>query len=237
MSNPFFKFKQFVIKHDRCAMKVGTDGVLLGAWADLTGCKNILDIGTGTGLIALMTAQRSNAHIDAIEIDKKACQQAIENVRESVFCDRIEVFHTPFDRFIPVENKKYDLIVSNPPYFRDSLKGPNNQRNKARHDDGLSLNILLSKSSSFLTSNGRIALILPIDKQEELYSLTGKYGLYPVRQTVVYPTPDSSPKRILAEFSPIPLQTFKTDQLFIEISRHQYTPEYIELTKEFYLKM
>ena len=135
MSNPFFQFKQFTIRHDKCAMKVGTDGVLLGAWAGTESCNRILDIGTGTGLIALMLAQRSKAAIDAIDIEADACLQAQENAESSLFAGRINVFHSDLVDFAQASTHLYDLIVSNPPYFVDSLKCPNLQRNTARHTD------------------------------------------------------------------------------------------------------
>ena len=129
MSNPFFQFKQFTIRHDKCAMKVGTDGVLLGAWAGTESCSRILDVGTGTGLIALMLAQRSKAVVDAIDIDADACLQAQENAESSLFAGRINVFHSDLVDFAQASTHLYDLIVSNPPYFVDSLKCPNLQRN------------------------------------------------------------------------------------------------------------
>ena len=146
MSNPFFQFKQFTIRHDKCAMKVGTDGVLLGAWAGTESCSRILDVGTGTGLIALMLAQRSKAVVDAIDIDADACLQAQENAESSLFAGRINVFHSDLADFAQASTHLYGLIVSNPPYFVDSLKCPNLQRNTARHTDTLTLEDLLQYS-------------------------------------------------------------------------------------------
>ena len=157
MSNPFFQFKQFTIRHDKCAMKVGTDGVLLGAWAGTESCSRILDVGTGTGLIALMLAQRSKAVVDAIDIDADACLQAQENAESSLFAGRINVFHSDLVDFAQASTHLYDLIVSNPPYFVDSLKCPNLQRNTARHTDTLTLEDLLQYSRKLLAPQGRIA--------------------------------------------------------------------------------
>ena len=143
MANPYFQFKKFTVWHDKCAMKVGTDGVLLGEWASTERCQRILDVGTGTGLIALMLAQRSTAILDAIDIDSDACLQAQENIAKSPFANRIQVYQTSLSEYMPDENIKYDLIVSNPPYFIDSLKCPDTKRNLARHTDTLSLPDLL----------------------------------------------------------------------------------------------
>lgn len=236
MSNSYFSFKQFTIWHDKCAMKVGTDGVLLGAWAHVNNCRYILDIGTGSGLIALMVAQRSQAQIDAIDIDKSACEQTESNAGMSPFRERIRVWHLPLDRFVPPGNRMYDLILSNPPYFTSSLKGSDTQRNLARHDESLTLEKLLQKSTTLLQPTGRIALILPFDKKAETESLAKQLKLHITRSTLVCPLPDAPPKRWLAELSAIP-ETLQESRLVIETSRHQYTEEYRALTKDFYLKM
>ena len=138
MPNPYFQFKRFTVYHDRCAMKVGTDGVLLGAWTDVSSSQQILDIGTGTGLIALMLAQRNvTAHITAIDIDEEAIEQAQGNIAASPWKNRIEVMKQDFCQYSA--NRLFDTIVSNPPYFNQSLKGPDSQRNTARHTDSLEL--------------------------------------------------------------------------------------------------
>lgn len=238
MSNPFFQFKQFTIRHDKCAMKVGTDGVLLGAWAGTDSCNRILDIGTGTGLIALMLAQRSPAIIDAIDIDADACLQAQENVVSSPFAERIQVRHSALADFAQAATDRYDLIVSNPPYFVDSLKCPDRQRNTARHTDTLTLEDLLQDSRKLLAPQGRIALILPYDQKERLTDCIRTYQLFLSKETSVIPVPGAQPKRLLAELTADPpASPASSDRLTIEIARHQYTDEYIRLTKDFYLKM
>lgn len=237
MANSYFKFKKFTVWHDKCAMKVGTDGVLLGAWVDVEGCKNILDVGTGTGLIALMMAQRSTVRIDAIDIDKDACQQATENIMASPFTSFIHVHHQSFDDYIKTTEGIYDLIVSNPPFFVDSLKCPDNQRNTARHTDSLSLEKLIEGCLCLLTSEGRIALILPSDREEELIRIAAEKQLSILRKTDIIPTPNTLPKRLLVELSPCQLYTFSSTILTIETSRHHYTPEYKALTQEYYLNM
>lgn len=238
MANPYFRFKKFTVYHDKCAMKVGTDAVLLGAWADTSFCKNILDIGTGTGIIALMLAQRSQATVEAIDIDKEACVQATENAAASPYTERIKVVHASCADFAASnQQKRYDLIVSNPPYFINSLKCPDNKRTVARHTDTLLLSDLIREAQTLLSPSGRIALVLPYERQEEVKALASANHLYICRQTDVIPIPGAPPKRLLVELSTTEENIKNRDTLTIEEARHQYTPEYIALTKEFYLKM
>lgn len=238
MANPYFRFKKFTVYHDKCAMKVGTDAVLLGAWADTSFCRNILDIGTGTGIIALMLAQRSQATVEAIDIDKEACVQATENAAASPYTERIKVVHASCADFAASNlQKKYDLIVSNPPYFINSLKCPDNKRTVARHTDTLLLSDLIREAQTLLSPCGRIALVLPYERLEEVKALASANHLYICRQTDVIPTPGAAPKRLLVELSTAEENIKNRDTLTIEEARHQYTPEYIALTKEFYLKM
>ncbi len=232
MSNPYFKFKQFTVFHDRCAMKVGTDGVLLGAWADCRNATTILDIGTGSGLIALMLAQRSNAQIDALEIDKDACKQSLDNISKSPFKDRIHVIHADFSDFMT--NKKYDLIVSNPPYFSNSLQAPDRQRNLARHDFALPLETLMSGSKALLNPGGKIALILPSDTTELVSRIALDNNLYVHQEVWVYSRSESPVKRILYEISDRKF-ILQISSLIIEKERHIYTDEFRKLTDPFYL--
>lgn len=235
MANPYFTFKQFTIRHDRCAMKVGTDGVLLGAWTHINYAHRILDIGTGTGLIALMLAQRCpHAFITAIDIDTDAVEQALENVQSSPWANRVEVALQ--DICIYSTNQRFDTIVSNPPYFIDSLKCPDGQRNTARHTDTLDSVRLLSSVSRLLTDDGRFSIILPAEQTEILIQIAQTQNLYPSRQTAVITRPGLPPKRILMEFQKT-RKACQTDGLVIELERHVYSEEYIALTKEFYLKM
>lgn len=236
MANSFFKFKQFTIFHDKCAMKVGTDGMLLGAWCDTDNCQRILDVGCGTGLISLMIAQRSPAHIDAIDIDSNACMQALENANRSPFAGQVDVFHSSLADYVAKSSfKSYDLIVSNPPFFNNSLKCPDKQRNTARHTDTLPLPALLSDCKDLLASNGRLCLILPSDQLNILEELAIKNHLYKSKQTDVYPTPTSSAKRILIEYAAEPVTTPVNNRLVIEKERHLYSEEFTELAKDYYL--
>lgn len=235
MSNPFFTFKQFTIRHDRCAMKVGTDGVLLGAWTDVNHSQRMLDIGTGTGLIALMLAQRCpQASITAIDIDTDAVGQAQENVLLSPWSDRVDVKLQDICKYLT--DKHFDTIVSNPPYFIDSLKCPNDQRNTARHTDTLDAERLLESVARLLTDDGRFSIILPAEQTDLLIQTAYAQGLYPSRKTTVITRPGLSPKRILMEFQKTK-EAFQPDELIIELERHVYSEGYIALTKDFYLKM
>lgn len=236
MSNNFFRFKQFTVFQDCCAMKVGTDGVLLGAWAEAYKRNNVLDVGTGTGLIALMIAQRNtNATIDAIDIDEGCVMQAKRNVFESPFSNRVDVQKSSFQDFAARNDNKYDLIVSNPPYFHNSLKSPNLHRNYARHTDSLSFYEIISDGVSLLTESGSISLILPYEFKTSVLMHAKTVGLFAKRITNVFPLPHKPAKRILIEFGMSDTECVE-DNLIVELSRHKYTDEYNALTSEFYLQ-
>lgn len=235
MPQPYFQFKQFTVWHDKCAMKVGTDGVLLGAWAPVGSANRILDIGTGTGLVALMLAQRTGkASITALEIDSDASIQARENVERSPWKERVEVIQADFKQYY--SPLKYDLIVSNPPYFADSLESPDQKRNCARHNGHLTYEELLKGATSLLSAQGIFTLVIPSDAAGCVAELAAKYALYPSRQLLVSTKVNDKPKRILISFT-FEKQECHTEHLLTEIARHQYSEEYIRLTKDFYLKM
>lgn len=233
-----FQFKQFSIAQDRCAMKVGTDGVLLGAWTPLINNPySILDIGAGTGLIALMLAQRSHAEqIDALEIDEDAYEQATDNFENSPWNDRLFCFHAGLDEFMDEPEDEYDLIVSNPPFYTDAYKSDNTQRDLARFEDALPFDDLVEAADLLLSENGIFAVIIPFKEEERFVQLAQDFELFPLKITRVKGTPTSEVKRSLLAFSRIQ-QSPLIDELIIEISRHNYTPEYTELTKDFYLKL
>ena len=234
MPNPFFRFKQFTVYHDRCAMKVGTDGVLLGAWANVAQAHHILDIGTGTGLIALMLAQRSDALITAIDIDEGAIEQATDNAENSPWASRIRILQQDLCQYDT--EQRFDAIVSNPPYFPNSLKCPDSQRSTARHTDTLDANKLLQKASELLHPEGHFSLVIPADQVSQIQQLGEESGLYLVRHTAVITRPGLPPKRALLEFRKANIAC-QTDELVIELDRHVYSEDYIALTREFYLKM
>lgn len=234
-----FKFKKFAVEQDRCAMKIGTDGVLLGAWTPInTNPINILDIGTGTGIIALMLAQRTSAEqIDALEIDEEAYEQAVENIENSPWSDRLFCFHAGLDEFIEEPEDEYDLIVSNPPFYSEDYKTDNEQRDLARFQDAMPFEDLIEAAAMFLSDDGIFSTIIPFKEEEQFIALAVEAQLYPVKITRVKGTPTSEIKRSLLAFSRNEIGNFPVDELTIEISRHNYTPEYIALTKDFYLKM
>lgn len=220
-------------------MKVGTDGVLLGAWAPIDhNPYSILDIGAGTGLIALMLAQRSFAEqIDALEIDEEAYEQATDNFENSPWNDRLFCFHAGLDEFVDEPEDEYDLIVSNPPFYSEDYKTESEQRDLARFADAMPFEDLIEAADLLLSENGILAIIIPYKEEEKFITLAKEFELYPVKITRVKGTPTTEIKRSLLAFSRKQTNNYFIDELIIETARHQYTPEYIELTKEFYLKM
>lgn len=236
MSNPYFQFKQFTVWQDRCAMKVGTDGVLLGAWAPVDGASHILDVGTGTGLVALMMAQRSlpDAKIVALEIDEAAAGQAKENVERSPWKDRIEVVKADFTTYqSPI---KYDVIVSNPPYFVDSLTCPDRQRSAARHNDSLTYEELLKGVAGLLAKDGIFTIVIPADVVDRVKAAALQRKLFAFRQLNIITKPGGIAKRTLIAFSFVN-QECLIEELLTELARHQYSEEYIALTREYYLRI
>lgn len=218
-------------------MKVGTDGVLLGTWTDSSNVKAILDIGTGTGLIALMLAQKNrHANIHAIDISPDAIEQAEDNICESPFSEQITCQVISLQDFGKQYTQKYDLIVSNPPFFIQSLKSPDRGRSLARHTDSLLIEELISISSTLLNADGRLSIIYPYEHKDTLIKLAVENGLSPYRITHVYPTPGSSAKRILLELSKSTLPLLETT-LVIEKERHHYSDDFQSLVKDFYLKL
>lgn len=228
-------FKQFIIQQESCAMKVGTDGVLLGAWINVGNAKTILDIGTGTGLIALMLAQRSGAKIDAIDIDSGAVKQAFINFINSPWLDRLKIIHERFQTYSQ-KSDKYDLLISNPPYFSRALRPINEMRSTARHDYMLNRTELLEGSVRVLNPKGRLGVILPVDEYNLLLAQLPTWNLFEIRKTFVIPKPGHKAARVLAELS-FNQQPAEISEITIEkFGRHAYSEEYTELTKEFYLK-
>lgn len=235
MSNNFFRFKQFTVFQDQCAMKVGTDGVLLGAWTNVADCNHVLDIGTGTGLIALMLTQRNlKTEIDALDIDEGCIVQAQQNISRSPFAERIDVQQISFQKFAQHTDNTYNLIVSNPPYFLNALKSPHLSRNQARHNDSLSFLDILSSGVPLLSEGGRIALILPHEFKQTVLDHAAKVQLFANRITNVFPLPHKPAKRLLIEFGATEKECVE-DDLIIETSRHQYSDEFNALTRGFYL--
>ena len=233
MSNSWFKFKQFSIDQDRCSMKVGTDGVLLGAWFPLYAGCNVLDIGTGTGLVALMAAQRGAGRVTAVEIDPDAADQARINAVNSPWADRIEVRCADIADFRT--ECRYDRIVCNPPYFRDSLRCPDSGRNTARHNDMLSYENLTLYAARLLADEGLFCLVLPYDSVPAFMKCAAAQGLDMCLRTDVITTQGKMPKRSLVAFSRHS-PALETDILTMCGPDGTDTPEYVALVRDFYLK-
>ena len=231
--NNWFEFKQFRIEQHKAAMKVGTDGVLLGAWAPIDNACRILDIGTGTGLIALMLAQQSDAIIDAVEIDEQACEEAKFNFEQSAWRDRLKVFCCDFHLFTDMPREPYDMIVSNPPFFINSLKTNSTALTVARHNDMLSFNQLISGVQKLLSKTGRLCVIIPFTSSIEFRESARLAGFYLRRQTNIIPKSGRVPKRVLLEFTIQPGYPAE-DELTVLDENGFYTENYKTLTAPFY---
>lgn len=230
-----FRFKQFVVRQHQCAMKVGTDGVILGSWCRVPAEGRVLDVGTGAGLLALMIAQREQGvDISAIEIEKEAAFQATENCQNSPWGDRIKVIHTSLQEFGKLSNAGFDMIVCNPPYFNESLRCPDEKRTTARHSETLCFDDLLNYSVVLLKKQGTLNVILPKRESEIFKEKAIQKGFFLGRQMNVFPTPEKDVKRRLMEFSFEEKET-EFQNLVIETERHIYTEEYKQLTQDFYL--
>lgn len=235
--NNYFQFKQFRVEQNLAAMRVGTDGVLLGAWANVEGNNSILDIGTGTGVIALMLAQRSNANIDAIDIESGAIQDAIFNFKQSPWNNRLNATQISLQEFVGKAGKKYDCIVSNPPFFNNSAKSAQKEKALARHTDTLNFSDLISGVAKLLNPTGWFCVILPIDTENIFRQTALRYGLHLTKITRVKPNVNKPCKRVLLQFE-FEVKNIVADQLIIETeTRHAYTPEFIQKLKDFYLNL
>ena len=216
-------------------MKVGTDGVLLGAWADCKNTNNILDIGAGTGLISIMLAQRSNAKIIGVELEKKACLQATGNINNCKWSDRIKIYNKSFQNYYLKNNQKFDLIVSNPPYFSNSLKPPDNKKELAKHNKSLPFIDLIKGVQKIMKKEGKFSLILPANEINNFELSCNKHNLYCSKKLFVKHRLNAEPKRVLCEFITNYVKT-EINFLILETKeRHNFTDEYIQLTKDFYL--
>lgn len=229
-----FYFKQFQINHDRCAMKVGTDGVLVGAWCNVRNAKRVLDIGSGSGLIALMVAQRTDrdVFIDGVEVDINSFEQATENIKNSPWSDRLQMHHSTIQNF--KASPLYDLIVCNPPYFENSLLPLNTSRNISRHTTALSFGELILSVKRLLTPEGKFNVILPYTEGTTFIHTAAKHGLFCCRRTAVQSKAQRPVERLLLEFS---FQSINREEnnLMLEASSGIRTVEYRQLVDQFYL--
>ena len=234
MEKSVFRFKQFSVAHDKCAMKVNTDGVLLGAWKDVSEARRILDVGTGTGVIALMMAQKNAvAEIHAIDIDKDAYLQARENFENSVWSNRLTSIHSSLQDFNP--ELKYDVIISNPPYFIDDFKTASYRRNVAKHTVALSYEELLSGISRFLGENGKALVVLPVFNFATFQEIAGENNLFITEMLEVTAVAGKVPYLLLLQLEHAGKEILKSS-LTIQNSKENFTDEYKKLTKDFYLK-
>jgi len=235
MANSFFTFKQFTINQERSNFKVGTDGVLLGACADVNGVKRILDIGTGTGLVAVMLAQRCDAEIVAIEPDYESYVQAVGNAKETTWSNRIKVINTDFQSY-RAGNEKFDLIVTNPPYFSESLKNPDPGKSTARHNDKLSSLEILEGVTRLLADDGHLQMILPYIEGNVFIAEAQQFELFCNSILKIRPLPKTGIRRLIMGFSK---KRSRVTEKFLTIEsgkRYEFTEEYKNLTRDFYLK-
>lgn len=237
MAEPF-RFKQFDIHQDKCAMKVGTDGILLGAWADINNVKTVLDIGTGSGIIAIMLGQRAEAAtIDGLDIDKAAYEQSLENMHQAPWSDRLRAFNSSVQEFTRTHEGVYDLIVSNPPFFSGGTFSQNQDRNSVRHTIKMPHGDLLMAVQKLLAPQGKFCLILPYIEGLRFQELAERYKLYCTRVTNVKTKADRSVERLLLQLERS-RKEINEDELVIQHEGHnEWTEEYIELTRDFYLNM
>ncbi len=235
-SKSHFHFKKFSVAHAGSTMKVGTDAVLLGAWANVNDAKRVLDIGTGSGTIALMLAQRTseNTMIDAVEIEETDFRQAHENFIQSPWTQKIHVHHSSIQNFYP--DKLYDIVVSNPPYFNKSQKPPDEKRSQTRHTVALSYEDLLAAATRLLTDAGSLNVILPYVEGLEFMELAKRYNLFCLRQ-FSFKTREHKPiERWLLEYSKMP-RSVQTGEIVLYKEGDDWSDSYRSLTRDFYLKL
>lgn len=231
MPKASFRFERFTVQQDRCALKVGTDGVLFGAWVDYSGAARILDIGTGTGVLALIAAQRNaTAHIDAVEIDEDSAGQAAENAAASPWADRIRVHHMDVRRMHSAE--QYDLIICNPPYYAGYSKSPDPRIGLAKHSGELLFPELLDVVARNLAPSGRFAVITPMNREQEMLREAARNGLHPCRRCSVRYVPHRPAKRLLLEFTYATMQVENTELTIEASGPFDYSPEYRALISD-----
>ncbi|MDX1941497.1 MAG: methyltransferase [Saprospiraceae bacterium] len=237
IAKPFY-FKQFAIHQDRCAMKVGTDGVLLGAWADVENAKTVLDIGTGSGVIAVMLGQRNTqSYIHGIEIDPDAFEQAKENMQNAPWAERLNAFHTSIQDYAKSCMQRYDLIVSNPPFFSGGTFSDNQDKNNVRHTIKLPHGDLLAAVRTLLHDNGKFCVILPFIEGLRFQELAKHYHLYCNKIMEVYPKVEKPVERLLMQFEKSEKTLEKEKIIMRNEGINEWTEDYIRLTGAFYLYM
>ncbi len=230
-----FDFKQFSVSDDGCTLKVGTDGVLIGAWADVQNCNTILEIGTGSGVIALMLAQRNlNALVDAVEIDSHSAETAKRNFLKSPWSGRLNVHHCSIQEYAKT-NKKYDLIVCSPPYFRNSMKPLRREDFFSKHDDNLPYEALIAVSFSLLDEFGKFCVILPSNEEKYFCRLASAQGYFVAKKLHMFPVIGKPAKRIVLQLEKQRREVISEEITILEEPSGEYTDEYMSFSKEFYL--
>lgn len=229
-----FKFKQFTIKHGDCQSKIGTDGVLLGAWAEVSGVGSVLDIGTGTGVIAMMLAQRAkSANITAIDIESKCCEIAAENFQNTPWSSRLTIANIPIQELVTQKGHAFDLIVSNPPYY-DGIKPTGKGKQLFKHSENLPHLQLLSAANQLLTGKGHLCVVLPVTEANKLIDKAGDYQLFLTHKTTVFSKKKKKPIRLLMQFEKNAKNTVKRT-LTLREQGGGWTEEYRQLVVDFYL--
>jgi tRNA1Val (adenine37-N6)-methyltransferase len=242
MPNQYFQFRQFIIQQDKCAMKVTTDACLFGAWSaeqmQTTNLKKalpqVLDIGTGTGLLSLMVAQKNNCLIDAIEIERAAARQAVQNINASQWMKKIFVHHS--DALLFDYKKQYDVIISNPPFYENELRSGNDKKNKAHHDGGLKLAELTSLIKKQLSPEGNFYLLLPYKRKTEIENLLKDEKLFVHRKCTVFPSVLHNASRCMVRGANFFVEN-KEEEIFVQNKNKQYTPQFISLLQDYYLNL
>jgi tRNA1Val (adenine37-N6)-methyltransferase len=229
-----FRFRQFTLEDDRSTMRTGTDAILLGSWTDPRNARRILDIGTGSGILALMLAQRSDASIDAIDVDPASIEQARDNFRNSPWNDRLHAILISFADHYPTPLQKYDLIITNPPFFKDSLASPDMRRNLARHDDRLSLEEIASGSVQILSETGNLFIILPAAIQGRFMAIAEKPGLFPQEVLEIKPKRNKKVNRVILKMGKGKPGTISSSELVIRKEDNSFTEQYLSLTGEYH---
>lgn len=232
-----FHLKPFSLNHHRSTMKVGTDSMILGTWTSVQNINSILDIGTGCGIISLLLAARSKAKISAIDIDEDSIEEAAENFKLSLFNERMQAIQSDLNDFSRNSSQQFDLIVSNPPFFLNDLRPEDEKRKKARHTDSLTYNQLCEGVTKLLASDGNFTVVLPYEISRLFIEIANKNGLYQKRQLIIFSKEGMMPNRVNIQFSKKPISEISTEKFTIRNSNGEFTRQYIDLLKDFYLDL